>query len=133
MKLKSTGLCALLLLAAPAAADDAKPVSFTAPQAEKGRDLYGTNCGSCHGEDLSGSEFAPALKSGRFRRERASGTSGALLTYVRSNMPPTQPGNLPPEDYAAILAFVLKANGAPEGAAFPADPASKATIALPHP
>ena len=133
MIIRRFAIFALLLAAAPAAADDARPVSFTAAQAEKGRDLYGTNCGSCHGEDLSGSEFAPALKSGRFRRERASGPAGELLAYVRSNMPPSQPGALPPEDYAAILAFVVKANGAPEGAAFPADATSKAPIAVPHP
>jgi mono/diheme cytochrome c family protein len=120
----------LALAGAPAAAQDVKPVSFTAAQAETGRDLYGTNCGSCHGADLMGSEFAPSLKTARFRRERGSGAAGELLGYVRTNMPPTQPGNLPNEDYAAILAYLMQANGAPEGAAFPADPASKAPLAL---
>lgn len=122
---------ALLLAAAPAAAQEAGAVGFTAAQAEKGHDLYGDNCGACHGGTLEGSEFAPALKSGRFRRTHGAQTAGDLLAYVTANMPPGAAGSLEPGEYAAILAYVMKQNGAAEGAAFPADPASKAPLGLP--
>ena len=121
---------AFLLAAGPALAQPA-PVGFTAAQAEKGHDLYGENCGACHGAVLDGSEFAPALKSGRFRRTRGAGTAGELFGYVEANMPPGSVGSLAPEDYAAILAYLMQQNGAAEGVAFPADAGSKAALSLP--
>ena len=57
--------------------------------------------------------------------------AGELLGYVTNNMPPGAAESLEPEEYAAILAYVMAQNGAAEGAAFPADPASKAPLALP--
>lgn len=123
-------LFALLLAAGPALAQPA-PVGFTAAQAEKGHDLYGENCGACHGSVLEGSEFAPALKSARFRRTRGAGTAGELFGYVTANMPPGSAGALAPDEYAAILGYVMQQNGAAEGAAFPADASSNAPLSYP--
>jgi mono/diheme cytochrome c family protein len=122
---------AILLAAGPALAQEPAPVGFTAAQADKGLGLYGDNCGACHGSILEGSEFAPALKSGRFRKTHGAQTAGELLGYVTANMPPGAAGSLEPDEYAAILAYVMKQNGAAEGAAFPADPNSKAPLGFP--
>ena len=34
-----------------------------------------------------------------------------VFTWVKANMPPKKAGSLPDDDYVAILAFDLKANG----------------------
>ncbi len=43
-------------------------------------------------------------------------TMDHLLDRIRTTMPQDNPASLPREQYAAILAFLLKANGFPAGA-----------------
>ena len=45
-----------------------------------------------------------------------------LYAYLTTKMPKNDPGSLAPQEYADVLAYVLKMNGMPAGAAeLPAD------------
>ncbi len=38
-----------------------------------------------------------------------------LYRFVSENMPKNEPGSLAPEDYAAVIAYLLELNGMPAG------------------
>jgi mono/diheme cytochrome c family protein len=90
---------------------------YSEAQASKGQAAYGTECVSCHGEDLLGSGPFPALTGDDFRKEWDGQTVGDLFERMRISMPATKPGSLSGEQNAAILAFILKSNGYPAGKA----------------
>ena len=116
-----------------ARADDGKPASFTQAQVDQGQDLYRANCASCHGQNLNDGEFAPALKSMGFRTKWSGQSVGALFAYATANMPPGQAGVLGPDDYAALTAFMLHANGAAASdKALPADAQTLSGLNWPH-
>src|SRR4029079_4013256 len=100
----------------------------SAGQAELGRTVYAQNCASCHGSDLTNGEFAPPLKGPAFLGKWGGQPLTALLDYMHSTMPPTDPGGLPDGSYAALAAFILHENGGEQGnpAKFPAAPAARA-------
>lgn len=129
------GAAALALTAGwNARADDAKAAAaFTSAQADQGQDLYRANCASCHGGALNDGEFAPSLKGVRFKAKWSVQPIGALFAYMSANMPPGQAGVLGPDDYAALTAFLLQANGAaPSDKPLPADAQALAGSNWPH-
>ncbi|HWM87732.1 MAG TPA: cytochrome c [Kofleriaceae bacterium] len=96
---------------APATADE---------QTTRGGELYGTHCATCHGDQGQGGDKAPPLVGSdvlplepRKGSKRAAKFQTALdvFTWVKANMPPKKGGSLPDDEYVAILAFALKANG----------------------
>jgi cytochrome c len=112
-----------------AAASDAssaggEPVPATfGEQVTLGQQLYGQKCASCHGPGGEGTGDAPrlvGLKEGalpldpppkaQFRKVRFE-TVMDVAEFAVKNMPPKAPGSLTTEQYFAILAFDLKANG----------------------
>ncbi len=98
---------------------------FSMPQADRGAELYRSNCASCHGEHLNDGGFARALKGDAFRREWNGKALGALGQLIRSSMPPGKAGQLTQEQYADLLAFLISSNGAVAGAAdLPSEPAA---------
>ncbi|MCP4383551.1 MAG: c-type cytochrome [Hyphomicrobiales bacterium] len=109
----------------PAALNDpaagALPV-FTTDQARRGRIAYEAHCASCHGPNLGGSTYGTPL-AGAYFEEKWSGESvGAFYAYSHDTMPPSRPGDLPDQDYAAVVAYVLQVNGMAEGSTeLPAD------------
>jgi alcohol dehydrogenase (cytochrome c) len=115
-------LAAALLAGASAAAqaqgggffNGAAP-SFTTAQAEHGKALYQSNCQMCHGPDLSGGQFGPAITGAAFKAQWGAQAPGALFSFVSTNMPPTGPGSLSNASYSAIDAFLLQANGVAAG------------------
>ncbi len=94
---------------------DSGPVSFTASQAARGKIAYDRNCGSCHGGRLDGGQFAHAIKGGAFEARWSSQSPGALLSLIKTTMPPANPGNLAGQTYADIEAYILEVNGAAAG------------------
>jgi hypothetical protein len=80
---------------------------FTAAQAKSGGDLYTMMCQSCH---------AAITHTGTpFRSKWVGRTLGELYTYIREEMPKTEPGSLSEEEYTLVLAYILRMNGMPAG------------------
>lgn len=117
-RLSLPALAFLLAVAGPAQAQNDKPALFTAQQALAGAEVYAQSCASCHGAALE-SGTAPALNGAAFaERARAQGmTAQSLYDVVAFTMPQVDPAGLKPEQYTAVVAFLLQQNGYPAGAA----------------
>ena len=121
-------------------------------QIAKGKELFGANCASCHGDNGEGKKGkAPAVvgegalpldppKKAKMRKGIKFSTAADVADFVVKNMPPKKGGSLQPEEYYAILGFDLSANGvelkeplSAENAAsiviHPAEPAADAAAA----
>ncbi|WP_353198169.1 cytochrome c [Sandarakinorhabdus sp.] len=88
---------------------------FTPDQATRGAAVYAQRCGACHGAALNGTGEAPALVGGEFVSHWDTMTLGDLFDRVRTTMPQNDPQSLTREEYADVLAFLLKNNGFPAG------------------
>lgn len=113
-------IAALLAIAAGslAAQEPSRSVQdgiYSEAQAARGAAAFATHCASCHGASLGGIGEAPALIGGQFISDFDGLTVAELFDRVRATMPMTYPGGLKREQYADILAFVLKSNGFPAG------------------
>jgi alcohol dehydrogenase (cytochrome c) len=86
---------------------------YTQDQAAAGRAIYQTNCASCHAADLSGRE-GPQLAGSSFLTQWGDRTTGELIRYIQSSMPPGAAA-LPGDSYVSLAAFILDANGARAG------------------
>ena len=104
------------------AAEAAAPATF-ADQVAMGQELYGANCAECHGASGEGTAEAPAVvgldkgalpldppPTAKYRKSQFK-TVADIAEFVVASMPPKAPGSLSAEQYYAILAFDLKANG----------------------
>ena len=121
-----------LLLAAPARAEDQRATPFTSAQADQGAEVYRDHCAVCHGANLDDAEFAPTLNGARFKRRWGGQSAAGLFAYMRSAMPPGQTGVLAPDDYAAVMAFLIRANGGTPGPeTLPSDPEALGSLMLP--
>ncbi|GEM_PF-2112950 len=91
-------------------------------QIAQGKDLFAQHCASCHGENGEGKGKHPpvvgekallldAPKGAKKRKGQQFQTAADVLTFVQKHMPLKKPGSLKPEEYVAILAFDLTANG----------------------
>lgn len=88
---------------------------FTTAQAAAGRAAYQTSCASCHVADLGGRNEAPQLAGGDFMNTWRNQTAKDLFDFMSSTMPPGGP-SLAPDQYAAIVAYILQQNSAQPGA-----------------
>jgi len=80
---------------------------YTRQQADEGRDLYALACQSCH---------APTQHSGPpFLGKWHGRTLADLFTYLRREMPQTDPGTMTNAEYAALTAYILRNNQMPVG------------------
>jgi len=89
--------------------------AFTESQSQRGADGYSQNCAPCHGSSLSGVGEAPALVGAQFISDFNGLTLGDLFDRIRTTMPQNNPAGFSREQYADILAFILKVNGYPPG------------------
>ena len=80
---------------------------FTARQASGGETSFQQVCAACH----SITEF----RGGRFRLAWAGLTVGDLFQSISTLMPKDDPGVLSPEEYLAIISYLLRENGYPAG------------------
>ncbi len=90
---------------------------YTAEQAKRGLALYGKECASCHGSDLTGGESAPPLTGAEFLSNWTGQTLGDLFERTRQSMPQNNPGKLSRAQNADVLAYLLSMNRFPEGKA----------------
>lgn len=94
---------------------------FTAEQAERGKAVFNSPCGTCHGSKLNGAPDdmdqppAPPLARAKFLRNWNGRSLGMLYSFSRATMPKSNPGFLPEEDYLAIVAYMLSLSGVPAG------------------
>ena len=80
---------------------------YTSGQASRGEQTYMSICVSCQPK---GSYTAPA-----FRDKWNGALLSDLYGFISTSMPKMEPGSLEPEEYAQVLAYLLKINGAPTG------------------
>jgi len=88
---------------------------FTEDQAKRGSVVYTDACGSCHGADMAGDGFAPALGGSEFASNWNTLSVGDLFERIRISMPPTGPDEVTAVQKADILAYILKFNRYPSG------------------
>lgn len=92
---------------------------FTAEQSARGEAQYLETCKRCHKEDLSGdlSEEIPPMVGDKFLSQWVNWTVGDLFEFFTTKMPPKRKDRLElsAENYADILAYILKQNGFPAG------------------
>ncbi|HEX4105215.1 MAG TPA: c-type cytochrome [Rhizomicrobium sp.] len=88
---------------------------YTEAQATRGQEQYVTNCAPCHGATAQGNGEAPALTGAEFTADWIGLTLGDLFDRIRTTMPQDQPGKLSRDQYADVVAFILKINGYPAG------------------
>jgi mono/diheme cytochrome c family protein len=91
----------------------------------RGATLYGAHCAKCHGDAGQGTDKGPAVvgagalpKDPRpgAKRDVVFSTAHDVGAWAMEHMPADKPGSLAPDEYLAILAFDLKANGVDLGA-----------------
>jgi mono/diheme cytochrome c family protein len=83
----------------------AQTAPYTLAQAQTGKTLYTQNCAVCHGAGLQGVS-APALTGTSFGHAHLNVSQ--IRTITTQQMPLGAPGSLKPDQYAAILAYLLK-------------------------
>jgi len=88
---------------------------FTEAQAHRGSEAFAQHCAPCHGTSLGGISEATSLVGGQFISDFDGLNLADLFDRIRTTMPLNYPGGLGREQYADILAFVLKSNGFPAG------------------
>lgn len=99
---------------------------FSARQAAEGEAVYRANCAVCHGDHLQGGT-AIALAGPRFADAWSAADSAGdwgenqrtvedLDFIIRSTMPKGRTGQLKAEEYADVLAYILRENGYASGA-----------------
>jgi len=89
--------------------------SYTRAQATQGQAAYKKNCAQCHGQNMDDGEFGTPLKGLDFAEGWAGKSAGALMTFMKTNMPPANPGGLPDNTYAQMIAYMLQENGLQPG------------------
>ena len=85
--------------------------SYSELQADRGEAVYLSSCASCHLTNFQGSGEAPALTGPSFVNLWGPQPVTELLELVAASMPPTAPGSLTNDEYAAVVAYVLGQNG----------------------
>jgi cytochrome c len=110
---------------------------FTEAQAARGRAAYTGPCSHCHGYKLDGAPDdpdmfpSPPVAGPKFLRKWQGRSLGALLEYVRTTMPASNPGYLSDQEYADVIAYMLSMSGLPSGsAALPADLPSLSRVTI---
>ena len=90
-------------------------VVFTKEQAERGEAAYKSDCSECHGIDLAGDGFAPALTGSEFMGNWNDLSVGDLFERIRISMPPSGPSSVTPAQKADIVSHIMNLNKFPAG------------------
>ncbi len=88
---------------------------FTQEQVDTGRTAYNAACGACHGPNLQGGSHRTPLIGPGFLVAWGNRSTAEYFRYVQTRMPHREPNTLAAETYAAIVAYILAANGALPG------------------
>jgi cytochrome c len=88
---------------------------YTDVQANRGKDLYTQRCSVCHGADMAGQGQVPPLAGADFMSNWNGLTAGDLAERIRTTMPLDNPGSLPKDSVADVLAYIFNYNKFPSG------------------
>ena len=102
--------CLLLILAVSTAAQEKTSVKagvYTAAQADRGQSLFKSKCASCHAPN----RFTDDL----FYTSFAGKPLWEMFDVISDTMPEDNPGSLKKEEYADVIAYLLKLNKFPAG------------------
>ena len=89
-------------------------------QVDQGKALYGAKCAKCHGDAGQGNDKAPpVVGKDAFPEKPRPGakrdvdfhTAADVFAWTSKHMPGNAPGSLSTDEYLAIFAFDLTANG----------------------
>lgn len=91
-------------------------VSYLDTQAAEGRQIYGAQCGKCHGVKLEGAA-GPTLHGPGFEKTWMSGarTVRSLVELIATTMPTNHPGSLKQDQVLALVAYIFEQNGLAAG------------------
>jgi S-disulfanyl-L-cysteine oxidoreductase SoxD len=95
-------LAAVALTAGAPASRSTRDGVYSAAQADRGEKTYKAKCGTCHSGYV-------------FMQSWTGQTVFALYTNLRTTMPKDNPGSLKPQEYADVIAYLLKINRLPSG------------------
>ena len=82
---------------------------YSEQQAARGQDVYAGMCKSCH--------TAATHTGAAFEKSWEGHPLSELFGFISTRMPKNEPGSLAPEEYVDVLAYLLKLNQMPAGAA----------------
>lgn len=80
---------------------------YSDAQALRGRELYALQCRSCHTPESHTGAIFDSWWGGRLLSD--------LFEYVQERMPKNEPGSLTPQEYADVVAYLLRMNRLPSG------------------
>jgi len=80
---------------------------YTAEQAARGKDVYAGSCKSCHTAE---SHTGPTFEAIWNKRSLAD-----LYGFIRDRMPKNEPGSLSAQEYADVVAYLMRMNRMPTG------------------
>ncbi len=92
-----------------AAAAPASRSAYSAEQAVRGEDVFRRICAQCH--------VVGQFAGDPFHSAWAGRPAFELFELIRTRMPEDNPGRLRRQEYADVVSYLLKLNGAPPGAA----------------
>lgn len=81
---------------------------FSSAQAARGERLFESICMNCH-------EITEFTAAGAYLEDVDGKPLWETFEYIWAEMPEDEPASLPPEDYAAVLAYILSVYGLPSG------------------
>ena len=123
----TVGCAALLTIAMTAAAQKSvKAGVYTAAQADRGTAVFRSKCASCHAPN----RFTDDL----FYSSFAGKPLWEMFDVISDSMPEDNPGSLKKEEYADVIAYLLKLNNFPAGESdLPADKDALSAILMEKP
>ena len=90
---------------------------YSASQAARGESSYVKACARCHQASLGGADQSPPLVGSGFLGNWNGLPLSDLQDRIRTTMPPDSIGIVDRQLVTDVIAFMLKANGFPAGAA----------------
>jgi mono/diheme cytochrome c family protein len=117
--LAATALRANTEQAASSAPKTTRDKVYSKEQADRGGKLYVSLCRSCHDPAYlaQGKKAGPELTGEKFLTKWSGHTLGELHTSILTTMPNDGSAFLDDDQTSDLLAYLLQANGFPEGAA----------------
>ena len=106
-------LTLFVLSTSSSSAQQLSQASYMTAQVGVGAEIYGQSCAECHLASMQGSFEAPQLAGPTFQLRWGSRPVSELLNVTQTRMPPDAPRSLSEEDYAAVVAYLLRQNGVP--------------------